>query len=141
MRKVYFLLVAGVILAMLVAVALLPHSEVGMEATPILPVALTISTPSTPIPSPGEVVLDVSSELSYAVTRVCAGNAVRFRNRQPAPVILEARDHTFSSGVLQAEGEFATVLAAVGTIEVVASSPEGVGINEYRIEVVECGER
>lgn len=138
-KKVYFLLVAGVILAMLVAVALLPHSEVGMEATPILPVALTISTPSTPLPPPGETVLDVSPELSPLPVRLCTGDALRFRNRHAAPVVLTASDYSFSSGVLQPGEEFSVVLPAPGAVEVQASALEGSEVMPpYPIEVVRC---
>lgn len=108
---------------------------------PVAPraVALAVSTPSTPLPPPGETVLDVSPELSPLPVRLCAGDALRFRNRHAAPVVLTASDYSFSSGVLQPGEEFSVVLSAPGAVEVQASALEGSEVTPpYPIEVVRC---
>jgi len=112
--------------------------ETGRASSPL---SVAVSTPETPLPPPEETVLEVSTELSPLPLRVCAGDAVRWRNRNPGPVILTASDASFSSGVLDPGEEYAFVFPAAGAVSVTVVSPAGETVMEpYRIEVVQCGE-
>jgi hypothetical protein len=130
----------ALILALILALALaLPRRTAGPETGHRPPLDVAISTPETPLPPPEETGLEVSTELSPLPLRVCAGNAVRWRNRDPGPVILTASDNYFSSGVLYPGEEYAVVFPAEGTVTVTVVSPAGETIMEHRIEVVQCG--
>jgi hypothetical protein len=132
----------ALILALILALALaLPRRTAGPETGQRPPLDVAISTPEAPLPPPGETVLDVFAELSPLLLRVCAGDAVRWRNRDPGPVILIASDASFSSGVLGPGEEYAVVFPAEGTVTVTVVSPAGETVMEpYRIEVVRCAE-
>jgi len=130
-----------VVVALILALAMAGHHprrtaepETGQRP----PLAVAISTPETPLPPPEETVLDVSTELS-PLTILCAGDAVRWRNRDPGPVILFASDNYFSSGVLYPGEEYAVAFPAAGVVSVTVLSPAGETIMEHRIEVVQCG--
>ncbi len=98
------------------------------EAPRWRPIAIAVSSPTAPLLPPAETVLDISSELSPLPVQVCAGDAVRFRNRHSGPVVLTASDFSFSSGVLQPGGEFSVIPQAPGwVVEVAVSALEGVG--------------
>lgn len=132
------ILAAGLILILAVAV-LLRSVERSVEKEELSePLALTISTPPVPMPAPHEISLDVSTELSSLPVQVCAGDAVRFRNRHTGPVILAASDFSFSSGVLQPREEFSVVLPAAGSLEIRIQSLGGGEMGLYLIEVVQC---
>jgi hypothetical protein len=134
----------ALILALILALALAlaghhPRRTAGPETGHRPPLDVAVSTPETPLPPPEETVLDVSTELSPLPLRVCAGDAVRWRNRDPGPVILTASDASFSSGVLGPGEEYAVVFPAAGVVSVTVLSPAGETVMEpYRIEVVRC---
>jgi hypothetical protein len=132
----------ALILTMILALALaLPRRTAGPETGHRPPLDVAVSTPETLLPPPVEETLDVSTELSPLPLRVCAGNAVRWRNRDPGLVILTASDASFSSGVLGPGEEYAVVFPAEGTVTVTVVSPAGETVMEpYRIEVVRCAE-
>jgi len=130
----------ALILALILALALaLPRRTAGPETGHRPPLDVAVSTPETPLPPPEETGLEVSTELSPLPLRVCAGDAVRWRNRDHGPVILFASDDYFSSGVLGPGEEYAVVFPAEGTVTVTVVSPAGETIMEHRIEVVQCG--
>jgi hypothetical protein len=131
-------LILSLILALVLAWPRRPATpETGQALSPL---SMAISTPETPLPPPEETGLEVSTELSPLPLRVCAGNAVRWRNRD-GPVILTASDASFSSGVLGPGEEYAVVFPAEGTVTVTVVSPAGETVMEpYRIEVVRCAE-
>jgi hypothetical protein len=136
--------IALLILTMILALALAlaghhPRRTAEPETGQRPPLAVAVSTPETPLPPPEETVLDISTELSPLPLRVCAGNAVRWRNRDPGPVILFASDNYFSSGVLYPGEEYAVAFPAAGVVSVTVLSPAGETIMEHRIEVVQCG--
>jgi hypothetical protein len=132
-----------VVVALILALALAgyhPRRTAGPETGQTRPpLAVAVSTPETPLPPPGETVLDVFAELSPLLLRVCAGDAMRWRNRDPGPVILFASDNYFSSGVLYPGEEYAVAFPAAGVVSVTVLSPAGETIMEHRIEVVQCG--
>jgi len=134
----------ALILALILALALAlaghhPRRTAEPETGQRPPLAVAVSTPETPLPPPEETVLDVSPGLSLTI-QICAGDTVRWRNRDPGPVILTASDNYFSSGVLYPGEEYAVVFPAAGVVSVTVLSPAGETIMEpYRIEVVRCG--
>jgi hypothetical protein len=136
--------IALLILTMILALALAlaghhPRRTAEPETGQRPPLAVAVSTPETPLPPPEETVLDISTELSPLPLRVCAGNAVRWRNRDPGLVVLTASDASFSSGVLGPGEEYAVVFPAEGTVTVTVVSLAGETVMEpYWIEVVRC---
>ena len=135
------LLLAAVLVALILALAGHHPRTAGPETGQRPPLAVAVSTPETPLPPPEETGLEVSTELSPLPLRVCAGNAVRWRNRDPGPVILTASNASFSSGVLGPGEEYAVAFPAAGVVSVTVVSPAGeTDMEPYRIEVVRCAE-